>query len=200
MTVKESLGEGLIAISSTDTHITTQHHLHPPQHVTSAKIVCTQVNQEVNVNSKFSSATQPGFEQCQNAGLSSHSDQIIMPAPSNTFQALNVDRLQEQHPLISTTQQSDSTTLPRSSQQLPLSVNSSNQGADYLQVEGPETVKDFPKPDEYNRSFVTKCFGSSIVFLDNDVHSEPCTSENVPLNNSVQGLYISLFCIFISVV
>lgn len=189
-TSKENIAtEGLVTISSTDTHPITQ----PPlqlQDITSAKTVCTDVNKDTIANMKSSNPL--GFGSCQSAGLSSHSDQNVLCESNSTFQIVNVDKHQEQHPLTTTTQLSDSSLLLRNSQQLPSSAVNSNHdvvmhtGPEYLTLEGAGTQNYFAKPEESNRSFVTKCFGSSIVILDNNTLPEPSVS-NLPLSNSLQG-------------
>lgn len=193
-TVKESTSaDEFTSISSTDTHSTAQPSLNQPQQMTSANTFCTQINQGVSMNMKFSSSNQLGFASHQNSGFSLNSDQNVVPEPNNVFQIGNVDTQSDQHPLVTTSQQSDSSHSLRTSQQLPSStINSNSDGGMHSgagSVDTAQTQKDFNVQEESNRSFVTKCFGSSIVFLNNDSISEPCLSENIPHNNSNQENY-----------
>ncbi|XP_034232674.1 LOW QUALITY PROTEIN: serine-rich adhesin for platelets-like [Thrips palmi] len=194
-TVKDSsTAERLVAISTSDTHLTAQPPLHEPQLVTSGNPVCTQVNQDANIDTEFSSPSLSNFPSCQNAGLSSEPVQNALPESSSTFQIVNMDT-QEQNSLITTTQQSDSSLVLRSVQQVPsAAINSNNEvvmhtGAEYLRLESVKTQNNCSKPEEPNCSFVTKCYGSSIVFLDNNALSEPCTSKTLPPSNSIQENY-----------
>lgn len=148
---------------------------HLPNVMTGVDTQGLEMNQDVNVNLQYCSSNQTGSGCHQGTGPTSHSEQHMHVEANNIqsqnpFQSTNGGSYQESHPHAQTSQSTEQVLAFKNSQQkLQLSTANSNEavmqpGAEFMLESG----QTHTKADEPNHSFVTKCYGSSIVILDDD--------------------------------